>query len=82
MTDDEWKKFLKSTKPSGKCLLWTGPTFGEGGYAFWKEGKTLAHREAYRHYHGKLSQKSLVVQTCGNKGCIAEEHLVKALERR
>lgn len=73
---DEATGCLVSTKPvndSGFALIsWSEPGgFGYGG----RRRSTPAARAAFVHHYGPIPPGRQVTQTCGNRRCVAKEHL-------
>ncbi|MGH6859249.1 MAG: HNH endonuclease signature motif containing protein [Phyllobacterium sp.] len=61
------------------CLIWTGPTSGDGrggGYPRMKlDGQTVAvHRVLFTHYHGYIPGKKQIDHRCNNRLCLEIEH--------
>lgn len=76
MTDKVWYEFQKNVDKVGGCELWNGRGYGDKGYGLFKSGDlmVLAHRYAFEHYTG-VQPTERVLQSCGNKRCVKEEHL-------
>ena len=74
---EAWKEFKKSVKKSGECQVWTGRGYGEKGYGLFKHGdfNHLAHRVAFMYYNDYDPVGIRILQSCGNKRCVKEEHL-------
>ena len=67
-------------RQQGTCLIWTGPTSGEGrggGYGrFSFEGVTSAvHRVVYATVHGPIPPKKQIDHECNNRLCCNPLHL-------
>lgn len=74
--------FLSRTRSNGDCLLWSGSMEKSTGYGTCKQfGLRYAHQVAYYFKTGKKSAN--IIQTCGNKNCVNQDHLVEGtLEER
>ncbi|MBL1109388.1 endonuclease VII domain-containing protein [Streptomyces sp. 5-8] len=75
---------------AGECLEWNGTVNKEGrpqtsDRLAWREGKSrqiALHRWVYEQSTGRtLSKGQHVRQTCGNKKCLAPEHLAASMPR-
>ena len=67
-------------RQEGTCLIWQGPTSGEGrggGYGrFSFEGVTSAvHRAVYATVHGPIPPKKQIDHECNNRLCCNPLHL-------
>lgn len=61
----------------GECLIWTGKANNEG-YPVFSAAKgecNLARRLAFTLYGGVLKPRMPVIATCGDRKCVAKEHL-------
>lgn len=70
----------RSTPAPNGCRIWTGSTNSKG-YGNALNGD-LAHRVAFEAYVRPLAIMERVTQTCGNRLCVARDHLVVGARRR
>lgn len=73
-------KIISRTRREGECLLWTGPTSGNGrggGYGRMSlDGQTVAvHRVMYTNVFGFVPSKKQIDHKCRNRLCCNPEHL-------
>lgn len=75
ISSDDWTRFKKHLRKSGKCLLWTGllDISGYGRFRY-KNAEFKAHRVAWFVYHGK-QPKDLVLHSCDHPACVLQDHL-------
>ncbi len=73
------QSFWSKVQKTEGCWLWIGAVLVDSGYGKFYDGEktVLAHRFAYKLYHGKLAREEDVLHTCDITNCIREEHLFK-----
>jgi len=73
-------KIIGNTERQGDCLIWTGPTSGNGrggGYGRMSlDGQTVAvHRVMFTCVAGYVPGKKQIDHRCRNRLCVNPEHL-------
>jgi HNH endonuclease len=65
------------------CRIWSGycEDYGYGRF-YWEGVRDLAHRHAYRAYHGEIPDGLDVLHECDTPACIEEEHLYAGTHQR
>lgn len=69
-------RFIRMTKPEGKCVVWTGNK--RTGYGlFYPSGNICrsAHRFAYEMFRGPIPVGAQLHHVCENKRCVDPWHL-------
>lgn len=72
-------RFFEKTKKDGDCLIWTGYADKDGYGRFLYNRRTqIVNRVAYIIYHGEesLIDKVKITTSCGNRLCVAKEHVI------
>ncbi len=71
------ERFFAKTKPINQngCIEWTACTDKGYGVFYMNGTNILAHRFAYKLFHGQLSKTDCVLHKCDNPICINHEHL-------
>lgn len=79
--------YIDEAGNSSNCLIWTGPTSGEGrggGYPRMSlDSQTVAvHLVIFTHYYGFIPGKKQVDHKCNNRLCIEKTHLQLVTHKR
>ena len=78
------ERFWSHVRKTSRCWLWTASFNRDGEYGFMYtvgRKRELAHRIAYKIYHGKLSRQKKVLHTCDVRICVRREHLYTGTNR-
>ena len=77
------QRFWARVDKSGECWQWTGykDPYGAGHFRVSRDVTVASHRLVYRIRVGPIPDGMLVMQRCGNKGCVKPEHL-KLISRK
>lgn len=70
---DRFRNWYVVNEETG-CWDWQGFTL-RGYGRFWHDGGQLAHRFAYEHYRGAISDDLVVDHLCRNRSCVNPDHM-------
>ena len=82
MSDAERFEVRWTPEPNTGCWLWTGAATSAGHGRFWSKGATVpAHRWAYEHLVGPVSEGFELDHLCRAPWCVNPEHLEPVTNR-